>query len=372
MSDKELEAKVRGRREFFKTAGVGLAAGGALLTSSGTAEADHAAGAARPLTEKEKLSRIATNTWPVRHIFKRREGGRPPGEEVAKLKEKYGEMTMMDMAQFTKDRYPGVYHMDLWSSLFGDVTDDTMFKERTWTRGERTRTFHEFDPSTMSGKKWLDKLANVNEKAGVKCHHVSNNAPRNMSDPDEAKRNEGIQVARDWLDASATLGAKTMRVNTGGPRVAPCASTETGYPKNDEVVKYLNWCIDSFRKMADYGAKVGVKVTIENHWGLSADPMLIRIILDEVNHPYCEASPDFCNWEHEYHLYHGLKALVPYTHSIVHAKYWDRWDEVDVQRCVRIMNDGGFRGIFALEYERGPWDGPEGMDFLFKEVMAAL
>ena len=30
------------------------------------------------------------------------------------------------------------------------------------------------------------------------------------------------------------------------------------------------------------GWKVGVAVTIENHWGLSADPMMIRVILDEV------------------------------------------------------------------------------------------
>ncbi len=100
--------------------------------------------------------------------------------------------------------------------------------------------------------------------------------------------------------------------------------------------------------------------------------MLIRIILDEVNHPFCEASPDFCNWEHEYHLYHGLKALVPYTTSIVHAKYWERWAEGDVQRGVRIMIDGGYKGFFALEYERGPWDGAEGVNYLFKEVMAAL
>ena len=34
----------------------------------------------------------------------------------------------------------------------------------------------------------------------------------------------------------------------------------------------------------------------------------MRAIIDEVNSPYCEASPDFCNWEHEYLLYHGLKA----------------------------------------------------------------
>ena len=35
MSNKDLERNVSGRRDFFKTAGVGLAAGGALLTSAG-------------------------------------------------------------------------------------------------------------------------------------------------------------------------------------------------------------------------------------------------------------------------------------------------------------------------------------------------
>jgi hypothetical protein len=100
--------------------------------------------------------------------------------------------------------------------------------------------------------------------------------------------------------------------------------------------------------------------------------MNVRIILDEVNHPFCEASPDFCNWEHEYLLYHGLEALAPYTHETVHAKYWNRWKEVDVQRCVRIMTNAKFKGIFALEYEEGPWDGVGGARYLLKEVLAAL
>ena len=365
MGENERRPQESGRRDFIRTAGAGLAAGGALLSAAGQA-------VARPLAEKDKLARIASNTWPARHLFKQREGERPPSEEAVAMKEKYGEITMMDFAQFTKDTWPGVTHMDLWSSLFGDVTDDGMFLEQTWTRGERTRTFHEFDPSTASGKKWLDDLANKNASVGVQCVHVSNNAPRDISDLDAEKRQAGIQVAKHWLDAAATLGARTMRVNTGGPRVAPCATTDTGYPKNDEIVKYLDVGIESFKKMAEYGEKVGVAVTIENHWGLSADPMIIRVILDEVNSPFCKASPDFCNWEHEYHLYHGLKALVPYCTTIVHAKYWDRWDEVDVQRCVRIMEDGGYKGWYALEYEAGPWDGIEGANYLFKEVMAAL
>ncbi len=56
----------------------------------------------------------------------------------------------------------------------------------------------------------------------------------------------------------------------------------------------------------------------------------------------------------------------------MHAKYWDRWKDPDVQRNVRIMVNNNYEGIFALEYEDGPWDGVEGAKYLYREVMAAL
>ena len=353
------------RRGFLKTAGAGLTAAGAILSAGKPA-------AAVPLTERDKLARIASNTWPVRSLFKSRGAGRRGNPQVEAFKKKYGEITMLDFPQFTKDIFPGVTHMDLWSSLFGDVTDDSMFAKSAFGGAPSARAFYEFDPSTPSGKKWLDQLAGKIVTAGVKCHHVSNNAPRDICELDGERRKAGIAVAKTWLDASAQIGARTMRVNTGGPRIAPNATATQDYPKNDEIVKYLSNAIESFKEMADYGGKAGVKITIENHWGLSANPMNVRIILDEVNHPFCEASPDFCNWEHEYLLYHGLEALAPYTHETVHAKYWNRWKEVDVQRCVRIMTNAKFKGIFALEYEEGPWDGVEGARYLLKEVLAAL
>src|SRR5450756_2788444 len=67
--------------------------------------------AASPLTEKQKLDRIASNTWPLRYIFKSRMsfGANP---RTAELKKKYGEITMLDMPQFTKDTFPGVTRMD--------------------------------------------------------------------------------------------------------------------------------------------------------------------------------------------------------------------------------------------------------------------
>jgi len=348
------------RRDVFTAAG---AAGLALSAAAQT----------RPqaLSDKEKQARIASNTWPIRYIFKSRTGfGRNPKSE--ELKKKYGEITMLDFPRFTKETFPGVTHMDLFSGLFGDPSDDSMYVSVPVFTGAATRVTQEFDPGSASGKRWLEKLANTMSSTGTKCQHISNNAPRDICDLEPEKRKTGIAVAKRWLDGAAMIGAKSMRVNSGGPRIMVGAVATADYPKADELAQYLKNCIESFKEMADHGAKAGVKVTLENHWGLTANPMNIRIIVDEVKSPFCEASPDFCNWEHEYLMYNGLKALAPYAHTNVHAKYWNRWKDNDVRRSVKIMTDAGYQGTFALEYEDGPWDGIEGSQYLYKEVMAAL
>jgi len=398
------------RRDFFKTAGAGLTAATIMMTP-------REAALAQAQAEKNRLDRIAACSYPIRYIFKNRAGGgrgagggagrgagtgqpaagpdQPParggqptanaaqpaspaaqqlpprspvngGWTTAQMKEKYGEITMLDFPQFTKDTFPGVTHMDIFSGLFGDVTDDSMFAGRT------------FDPLTPSGRKWLDQLANKLVTTGTKVQHISNNAPTNLAGPDEDARKAGVEVAKRWLQGCAVLGVKSMRMNSPqalGPSIRPNAipRSNDGYPRNLDIVPLLNAAIESYKEMADYGGNLGIKVTFENHWGLAADPMNIRIMIDAVNHPYCEASPDFCNWEHEYMLFNGLKALAPYSHTNVHAKYWDRWgDKNDVQRSTRVMLAGGFKGTFALEYEEGPLNGVEGAKYLYKEVLTAL
>jgi len=416
------------RREFFKTAGAGLTAASLIMTPRERA-------LAQAQEEKDRLARIAACSYPIRYIFKSRAGGnrgggagagagrggatgqpspgpdqpparggaagagnaqgggaasppnaqgggaaapataaqqQPPrspvngGWSTGQMKEKYGEITMLDFPQFSKDTFPGVTHMDIFSGLFGDVTDDSMFAGRT------------FDPMSASGRKWLDQLANKLVTTGTKVQHISNNAPTNLAGPDEDARKAGVEVAKRWLQGCAVLGVKSMRMNSPqalGPSIRPNAipRSNDGYPRNLDIIPLLNAAIESYKEMADYGGNLGIKVTFENHWGLAADPMNIRIMLDTINHPYCEASPDFCNWEHEYMLFNGLKALAPYSHTNVHAKYWDRWgDRNDVQRSTRVMLAGGFKGTFALEYEEGPLNGVEGAKYLYKEVLAAL
>ena len=380
-------AQIPDRRDFLKTATAGLTAAGVMLSPRERALAQFQ-------DQKNRVERIASCSWPIRYIFKSRPrpagATAPPPRPAApaepapspappapprvvnggwtteRMKATYGEITMLDFPQFTKDTFPGVTHMDIFSGLFGDVTDDSMFAGRT------------FDPMSAPGRKWLDQMANTLVKTGTKVQHISNNAPTNLAGPDETLRKAGVEVAKRWLEGCAVLGVKSMRMNSPqalGPSIRPNAilRSSDGYPRNLDLVPLLDKAIESYKEMADFGGDLGIKVTLENHWGLAADPMNIRIIIDTVNHPYCEASPDFCNWEHEYMLFNGLKALAPYSHTNVHAKYWDRWgDRNDVQRSVRIMLAGGFKGTFALEYEEGPLNGVEGAKYLYKEVLAAL
>jgi hypothetical protein len=365
--DNEIHPSTIGRRSFLKSAGTGMigVAGIGILTSAELISDQ------KPVkrTKEERLKQMASNSYAVNQLFKRRVyAGRAERPENIELKKKYGEITLLDFPQFTRDTYPGVTAMDLWSSLFGDINDDSMFVRVE--RNGQTRP-GEFDPSAISSKRYLDQLADKIATTGIKAVHISNNAPRNIADPDEELRREGIRVAKLWLDAAKQIGVRSMRVNTGGPQIIPASVIQGGYPQNLEIVPYLKNAIESFKEMADYGEKVNVRVTIENHWGLAANPINIRIIINEVNSPFCEASPDFCNWEHEYMLYNGLEVLIPMAKSMCHAKRWTRFPEVDINRCVKVLNDAGYKGFISVEYEAGG-DPVEGTLKLLDDVTAAL
>jgi sugar phosphate isomerase/epimerase len=372
----------------------------------------------QPPNEKFNLERIAINAWGVRDLFKRRPmpgrsgvsrapdfvsadvkdnpnaagpiaEARAAAELRAKAltpeeqKAKYGEITLLDFPQFVKDTFDGVTHLDMSTWFFGDPNDDSVY----FPAGSTVGGFNPgsaFDPLSPSGRKWLDKLASNCVKTGMKVQHITNNAPINLgafgSPEKDALRKAGVAIGKRWIEglSKAGLGMKSMRLNSPsalGPSIRPNAVPHgpgDNEPRNIDIVPQLAAVIESFKEMADFAGNYNVRATLENHWGLAADPMNLRIIVDEVNHPYCEVSPDMANWEHEYMLFSGLKALVPYSHTHVHAKYWDRWDTNDVQRSTRIMLAGGYKGTFATEYERGPWDQVEGCRYLIKEVMAAL
>ena len=104
-----------------------------------------------PLSEKEKLDRIASNCWPFRYLFKLNSDIATEPAEVARMKKKYGEITMLDVPTFTKETFPGVYQMDLISSFFGDGDDPSMFVSETVVGKSGSHTVTEFDPPVNPG-----------------------------------------------------------------------------------------------------------------------------------------------------------------------------------------------------------------------------
>ena len=241
-SSRASRSNILDRRNFLRGAGSGLAAG-VLLGSAAT--------------KVEAQGGQQATPEPITHagVFRADDGQREGGphrfqqlpdpldlqeprqladkETVAKMKRKYGEITMLDFPAFTKKTFPGVTKMDMWSSLFGDMDDKSQFVQTTINGYDgKPRQVTEFDPSATSSKRWLEKMANVQAKEGVFCHHISNNAPRDICELDESKRKAGVEVAKKWLDGAAMIGAKSMRVNSGGPRIAPWPSPNaSSYPE---------------------------------------------------------------------------------------------------------------------------------------------
>ena len=199
---------------------------------------------------------------------------------------------MLDFPQFTEDTLP---RRDAHGSVLGALR-------------RRHRRQHVCRPHVRSvdgvGQKVARRARDEDDSDGRRVpQHISNNAPTNLAGPDETQRKEGVAIAKRWLDGCKVLGVKSMRMNSTsalGPSIRPPAiprDPTDGYPRNLDIGALLKAAIESYKEMADYGGNLGIRVTIENHWGLAENPMNIRTIIDEVNHPYCEASPDFCNWE---------------------------------------------------------------------------
>jgi len=57
--------------------------------------------------------------------------------------------------------------------------------------------------------------------------------------------------------------------------------------------------------------------------------------------------------------------------SMCHAKRWTRFPDVDISRCVQVLNDAEYKGYISVEYEAGG-DPVAGTLKLLDDVVSAL
>ena len=126
---------------------------------------------------------------------------------------------MLDFPTFTKENFPGVTHMDIFSGLFGDADDDSQHEQLAEIPGTVLRQQREFDPGSPNGRAWLVKMANKMAATGTKCQHISNNAPRDLCEFDNERRKAGVVVAkkRRRQDPRRQVHARKQRRSTRDP-----------------------------------------------------------------------------------------------------------------------------------------------------------
>jgi L-ribulose-5-phosphate 3-epimerase len=185
-------------------------------------------------------------------------------------------------------------------------------------------------------------LAEMNRRAkqhGVYQHLIMIDVEGRLGDPDAALRQTAVENHRKWVDAAATLGCRTIRVN---------AESEGSYDEQQRLAA------DGLRRLTEYGATREINVIVENHGGLSSNGAWLAGVMKLVNHPRCGTLPDFGNFE-KYDAYQGVSELMPWAKA-VSAKTFDFNEQgeettLDYRRFMKIVLDADFRGWVGIEYE---------------------
>jgi len=187
----------------------------------------------------------------------------------------------------------------------------------------------------------LPRNTQLARKAGYNFIHLSDNIKGiNLASEDETKRAEDLNRFVELLGVTEKLGAPSMRVNTGEPEK----------PDWD-----ISLTIAQFKKLAQLGKQKGIEIIVENHFGISADPLNVAKIVQGVG-DNISSCPDFGLFKDDKDRWPGLEVMLKHARRMCSAKFHG-FDEqgkptdFDLERCYKMLKASNYRGWISLEYE---------------------
>jgi sugar phosphate isomerase/epimerase len=240
------------------------------------------------------------------------------------------ELTLLTAPKFIADSL-GLHNVEVWSQQFADTSLDYCREIKAAAAAVKSRIIN-----------------------------IQVDGQDNLSDPDAARRAASVETIKKWMDRAAAVGAPTCRANTGG-----------GPPEAWDV----NRTADSFRQLAQYGKKIGVKILVENHIGYSADIDKVVAVVKTVNDPYCRALSDWGNTPSSSPEARvaGLSKMFPQL-ELVSAKELDfdeqnRHINYDVVPLIKATEASGYKGIYSIEFYGKP---PKDVVAAARDMVGAL
>lgn len=215
-----------------------------------------------------------------------------------------------------------------------------------------------FDKATDAA--YLGEMKKRQDGEGVKGLLIMCDREGNLGDPDEAKRAKTIENHLKWLDAAATLGCHSIRVNAA-------SDPKLSY---DEQAKLA---ADGLHRLCVEADKRSLYVVVENHGGLSSNGLWLTSVMKAADHARVGILPDFGNFYTDrnkgelYNPYKGLREFMPWVKKGMSAKAYD-WDtgagkfytedrregremSLDFERLIKIVVAAGYNGYIGIEYE---------------------
>jgi sugar phosphate isomerase/epimerase len=188
-----------------------------------------------------------------------------------------------------------------------------------------------------------DYLAHLKGKCTRLGLDVSGTAiNNNFTTSDPAKLKEQQKHVRDWVEHTARLGGKTVRIFSGG------------VDKGDTEDKARARCAEAIQEACDFAGKHGIYLALENHGGITTTCDQIVRLVQEVKHNWFGVNLDTGNFRSA-DPYADLTRLAPYA-VIVQLKTeiqrtGQKKEDADLSRLFGILRDSHYRGYVALEYE---------------------
>ena len=164
---------------------------------------------------------------------------------------------------------------------------------------------------------------------------------------DEAKRRENIEAVKKRLETARFFGVPVVRINVGG----------TGKGDKSDRTVGVERVADAFRQLLPRAKELGLKLSIENHWGASTHAESVRRIIRSTDPQWVGSCLDFKNWAKGDDPYASVEMLAPHafhTHAKSHA-FDEKGEEtgIDYARVLRALNRAGYRGAVSIEWEGG-------------------
>lgn len=207
-----------------------------------------------------------------------------------------------------------------------------------------------------------DYISRFKRKAFLLGIDISGTGVRNdftITDPE--KRKDEVKLVKKWLEASARMGAPTLRVFAGN-------TSHEGFTR-DQV---FEWMAGDIRECVEYGKKLGVVVAVQNHNDFLKTADDVLKIFRLADHQWLGLNLDIGSYRTD--PYEEIRKTIhlAVTWQIKENLFVNSKEEkTDYKRLFSIIKESKYRGYLPLE-TLGEGDPVRKLEGMLKEVREAL